>query len=795
MLKINFKVAENILGKASKKTALKTVQQLMDIWDIEDNIIKNIDKGKYFIKVAPKNINIIQSSVLMGIIDSFKTVCNIACDFEILCVDKVERMEDNLNFLMSQESATDNLLYKKILKSDIEMIRHMQSGGGASREFYIVIQFDDIKKSKELIRRVERVIQDQGFDVLHCSRLDMQNMLQVYFERNFSNQIVGDPLGIHAFTDLIAPSILKFYPDYFVFGNTYRRVYVVRNYPMDTDRLALLRKFGEHSNITLKIYARKMGNRELEKSIESSVNKNMSDTTLNQFVKSTQANHKLDATHKLVNYMYDNPNEMMFGVTVFVEVIGNSYDEMVNISDDVITKLDGITYDALYMQQKEGFIAVNPAGKNVFTPQFEQHMPSSSLANLFPFSYSGCTDKEGDFLGYDKHGGNIIVDFNKRDDSHGNSNILILGNSGEGKTTIGSLVQLNIAVKEEIVNKSMREKINIIGLDPEHEYEDVTNNLGGVFIDLLAGSYIINLLEPKKFSDKEDLEDDDIKTFAKDGVLSQHISFLRDFFKTYKNFDEVMLDALEIMIQKTYERFGIGFETDLSGLDSKKFPILSDLYNTIDAEYKGYDDQEYHIFTKDMLQALLLGLNSICNGADAQYFNGHTNIKSYRYVTFGVKSLLEASSSLKNAMLFNILSYMSNKLLVEGNTVAFIDELYLFLDNPVLIKYIRNFAKRVRKRNSAVVMISQNVEDFLHPDVVSLTKPLFSIPTFRFLFYPGEVKKSEFMDVTNITDSEYDLIKSPHKGNCLFISGRNRYNLSVYVPEYKLKLFGDKRGR
>ena len=77
-----------------------------------------------------------------------------------------------------------------------------------------------------------------------------------------------------------------------------------------------------------------------------------------------------------------------------------------------------------------------------------------------------------------------------------------------------------------------------------------------------------------------------------------------------------------------------------------------------------------------------------------------------------MKGLLETNKRLKDTMLFNILSYMSHQLLGKGNTVAAIDEAYLFLSNLTAIEYIRNAMKRVRKKDSAVIIASQNVEDF-----------------------------------------------------------------------------------
>jgi len=76
-----------------------------------------------------------------------------------------------------------------------------------------------------------------------------------------------------------------------------------------------------------------------------------------------------------------------------------------------------------------------------------------------------------------------------------------------------------------------------------------------------------------------------------------------------------------------------------------------------------------------------------------------------------VRRVLE--QDIAHTMLFNILAFMTHQLLGRGNTVAAIDELYIFLTNMTVIEYIRNAMKRVRKKESALVLASQNCEDFL----------------------------------------------------------------------------------
>ena len=146
-------------------------------------------------------------------------------------------------------------------------------------------------------------------------------------------------------------------------------------------------------------------------------------------------------------------------------------------------------------------------------------------------------------------------------------------------------------------------------------------------------------------------------------------------------------------------------------------------------------------------------------------------------------------------MLFNILSYMSNKLLGEGNTVASIDELYLFLSNLTAIEYIRNAMKRVRKKDSAVILASQNIDDFLIPSVKEYTKPLFSIPTHHFLFFPGNINPKDFDDALMVEPFVYAYIIICVLVSCLYRCGNERYLLLVQAPEYKAEIFGSAGGR
>ena len=594
------------------------------------------------------------------------------------------------------------------------------------------------------------------------------------------------------FFDRIAPGIIRFYTDHYICGNSFRCVWAVTEYPPSTEETAILAHLADRNGVTLRIYDRLVTAAEQRKIVQQAMRKNHMMTTTNDVNESIKAQDNINDVVELISELRRN-KEPLLHTAVFIELKASSEDKLKELQADIQMELtrSKISVDRLLLRQKEGFLSVHPAGNNVFASQFERVLPASSVADLYPLNYSGKTDESGFYVGRDKYGTNILVDFDKRTEDKTNSNILILGNSGQGKSYLMKLLLCN----HREAGKS------VLVLDPEHEYEELCSNLGGTYIDMMSGEFMINPLEPKawsensRFGNQEKETDDSPEAFRKVTRLSQHISYLKDFFRAYKDFTDAEIDTIEIMLMKLYARFGIDDFTDLSTLKNEDHPMMSDLYELIEKEFMAFDHGKKHLYTEEMLQNICLGLHSMCKGAESKYFNGHTNIKDSEFICFGVKGLMDTNKRLKDTLLFNILSYMSDQLLGKGNTVAAVDELYLFLTNMTAIEYIRNGMKRVRKKESSFILASQNIEDFLLPEIKEFTKPLFSIPAHHFLFNPGNISPTAFIDTLQLEESEYSLIKYPERGTCLYRCGNERYLLQVIAPAYKAALFGSAGGR
>lgn len=587
--------------------------------------------------------------------------------------------------------------------------------------------------------------------------------------------------------DCIAPGVIRFFVDYYIVGDSYRCAWAVREYPPSTEEQAVLARIADRNGVTVRIYHRLVEVMEQKKIIQNATRKNKMKSTANDMSEAVEAEGNLQDVIELLADMRKN-REVLLHCAVFIELKAKSLDSLKNLQEEIQMELarSKITVDRLTLRQKEGFLSAMPTGSNMFGTMYERVLPASSAANLYPFSFSGKTDEHGMYVGRDKFGTNILVDLDKRADDKTNSNVLILGNSGQGKSYLMKLLLTNIRESGK----------RVIVLDPESEYVDLCENLGGCYVDFMSGEYKINPLELKVWTDGlEEVDADAPEAFKKVTRLSQHIAFLKDFFRCYKDFADEHLDTIEILLVKLYARYGITDLTNYKELKPCDYPIMEDFYHLCEEEFMTYDNQRKYLYTEATLQEVCLGIHSMCVGSESKYFNGHTNVTDGDFLCFGVKGLLDTNKRLKDAMLFNILSHMSNQLLSVGNTAASIDELYLFLTNLTAIEYIRNAMKRVRKKESSVILASQNIEDFLLPDIRELTKPLFSIPTHQFLFNAGQINPREYMDALQVEECEFELIKYPERGTCLYRCGNERYLLQVKAPEYKAALFGSGGGR
>ena len=355
---------------------------------------------------------------------------------------------------------------------------------------------------------------------------------------------------LKSFLDMIAPSLVRFEFDRYFCGNSIRCVWALREYPTATDDQAILRHLGEMHGVTLHVYTRIVTPLEESRIVHNAEIRNrMKRNSTQNIQQAVEAESNLQDVKTLVGSMHRNKESLMH-CAVYMELIASDQTEFEILQNQVTVELTRakLNVDKLKLRQQQGFCCVSPCGYNAFGTEYERVLPAGSVANLFPFNYSGKTDRKGFYIGKDKCGSNIVVDFDQRDEDKTSANILILGNTGQGKSFLMKLLLLNFLEAGK----------SIITLDVEHEQWEMCRAVGGCFADIIEGTYKINLLEPRCWDTDADPYDVDApKAFRQSTRLAQHTSFLKDVFRTYKDFTTAQIDTIEIMLTKLYTEWGI----------------------------------------------------------------------------------------------------------------------------------------------------------------------------------------------------------------------------------------------
>ena len=458
----------------------------------------------------------------------------------------------------------------------------------------------------------------------------------------------------------------------------------------------------------------------------------------------------------------------------------------------------------LKYRQLEAYQAMSPFGipdrENV-SNMGERSMPISTFIGGFPMASSGLNDKNGYYLGRTRNKKIVRVNTWLRNKDRTNSNWIITGPPGTGKST---------AVKD-ILTMEFALGAKIIIFDPENEYADLARHefINGEVINCASGlNSRINPLQirPAPYVGPEDLEEgEELSDFFEydlsNGVsdMALYIQQLRLFFSLYfgkKEFTATIKTHLEKCLIELYEKFGITWDTDIRKLRNEDFPILEDLYHLV----KKKADKENESYLKNIYRNLEDLLFSAGEGADSHLWNGHTTLDPKTdFVDLVVAALLEADDNVKNAQFYNITTW-SWQQMSEDRTkrvIFVVDEGYLTVDpeNPDLMKFFRNISKRDRKYEGGLMFITHSCVDIMDDSVKRYGQALMDNACYKFLMGCDGKNLKDTTELFNLSEKEVAILASKNRGQGIFMAGSTRINLTVEVSDEFLKMFGKAGGR
>lgn len=414
-------------------------------------------------------------------------------------------------------------------------------------------------------------------------------------------------------------------------------------------------------------------------------------------------------------------------------------------------------------------------------------IPSPTLAAMYPFIFDSIKDPGlSCLLGVDFSGGVIL--FNqflyqiKKEHNRNNANLIILGTSGSGKSTAAKI----------LLRTHIRNNCQLVLIDPEGELEEMTNRFGGDFIDLgKGGEYgMVNPLEVII-----DADDDEIESGLGYTVLTRTLQSIKAFMKYYDpSISEDVLNMFSEIVQETYRRFGIDFNTDFTKFTSRDYPTFKDVYATIKGRLASMVEKTQE---KDVMERLELKIRPIVKEL-RYYFDGHTTISpSSNFITFNIRELMNADENIRNALFFNILKYAWGLTLNKNvNTILQVDEAHVLLSgkNTLGADFLAQIQRRSRKYNTGTIIITQQPSDFSDPSVITQGKAIFDNASYYLVMGLKKQAVEDLAKLIDLNDNEKDSIKGYSQGEALFVCGSRRMRINVIATEQELDSFGSGGG-
>ena len=818
-----------------KKKGYKPMDMLTPFF--KTDMGKFIDLGNYsgmVLEVYPIALDLMQERAQDSVIRTFSMALKRMSQHQRACIiktvkpmrfDKFLKSDDTkfelLNELheQGQYSASEMDSRGLIFRERVEVLNNaIKAEPILQNHFYIVVFGEDRSNLEETVIGMMNDLATGQYQLVSniLYEKELISFLKSNYQAVYAEQDI-DNLAPSQYNNWIMPKQVEFKVARVELDKKPYKQMVISNYPLEVGNgwaYPIFNQPGTRVIMNIMPVEKEKG----EKAIDRAVMEK--EAKLDRTFRSSELIEKqadLDSLHTLLRDLKTN-NEQLYDVSIHLRVEEQNRKEVRNV-----LKQHGFRYSDLFGRQVDAFVSSSVNRIDTLKP-FYRSMPSTTIAASFPMVDSIMQDPAGFCVGTSAASGYpVFVDFFIRDSKTGriNSNMMVIGKSGSGKSYATKCVLTNLAA----------DRTKMFILDPEQEYDVMTLNLGGKVIDvgtnksgILNPFHIMASLEDLD-ADTEGMDEigddqiDDLVKKSANKTFFTHLQFLEQFFRAIlEGISSDAFEALNTLVVELYNNKGINQYTNIAELKPEDYPIFDDLFALIKEKLKTATDAYYRqnmLVLENYIQKFAKG------GRNSDLWNGPTSILTdENLITFNFQTLFASKNNkLANAQMLLVFKYLNNEVInnkkfnadyynktgvdIKRQIVVAVDEAHMFIDpdSPVALNFMAEMAKRIRKYQGMQIVITQNIKDFIGtPEIQRRSAAIINACQYSMIFQLAPNDMSDLLELYRsaggINENEQEGIITAPRGRAFFITSpmsRSFVDIIAYPTVVEVMGEGKKR--
>ncbi len=793
--------------KTGKKKGYKPMNMLTPFFKIDMG--KFIDFGQYsgmVLEIHPLALDLMQEKAQDAVIRTFSKALKRITQYQRAAIIKTVKpmrfdvflKNDDVKFsllnnLYEQGQYTDSEMESRgfIFRERVDVLNNaIKAEPILQNHFYFVLFGEDRSSLEETTIGIMNDLGTGQYTI--ASHILMEKDLISFLKSNYQDVYAEqdiENLAPSQYNNWIMPNKVEFKVARVNIDKKFFKQMVVSNYPLEVGNgwaYPLFNQEGTRVIMNIMPVDKEKG----EKAIDRAVMEK--EAKLERVYRSSELIEKeadIESLHNLLKDLKTN-NEQLYDISIHIRVEEQNRKEVRNV-----LKQHGFRHSDLFGRQVDAF--VSSSVNRIDTLQhFYRSMPSTTIAASFPMVDSIMQDPAGFCLGVSTSSGYpVFIDFFTRDSRAGriNSNMMVIGKSGSGKSYATKAILTNLAA----------DRTKMFILDPEQEYDIMTLNLGGKVIDvgtnksgILNPFHIMASLEDLDSASTDEDDETDVEELMKKGsnkTFFTHLQFLEQFFRAIlEGISSDAFETLNTLIVELYNNKGINQYTNIGALKATDYPIFDDLFKLIKDKLKVVKDAYYRqnlLVLETYIQKFATG------GRNSDLWNGPTSILTdENLITFNFQTLFASKNNkLANAQMLLVFKYLNNEIInnkkfnadyfkktgvdIKRQVVIAVDEAHMFIDpdSPVALNFMAEMAKRIRKYQGMQIVITQNIKDFLGtPEIQRRSAAIINACQYSMILQLAPNDMADLLELYKsaggINETEQEGIVTAPRGRAFFIT-------------------------